>query len=398
MALTLAGLMVLIACKASPAGHVVLSAAPPCTLVDDGKGNLVSDCTIIAPAIVIGTAATATPSPIPSATPTSPNIPAGWPTPDAVPTTAPMVNTQEFMRGATFGPYTVAGDGNTLDTNAWRAALSAGDVHVHAGTYLINGVNNIPTGRNIQCDTGGAFLDKNLSGDYIFAIGQNTSSVGHNQIIGCEIYGTLATDRSNNPPCCNYTEGVHINTGNGVHTSQVLLSNLYVHNVGGDGIITYSPCGTKNTGGPCNNGPPGTEGPSYIWVVNSKVALSGQPNVHVNGGQHIIVQGNTNDDGSFNPEADSILQVIGPTWITQNTVTTTHPGTVPGYGGKGNSALSCSGDTLLAEDDSRCYLWGNNFTAPSTLWQPAKTSPNCIFIPGNYSQSLPPGVTLFTGC
>jgi hypothetical protein len=273
------------------------------------------------------------------------------------------------------------------------------DLDLQAGTFTITHVS-VPTGRNIHCERGVILNEPNLTGDRAITIGATISSEGNNQLTGdCILQGTLATDWSNVPPCCDYTEGIWIGSGRGVHTSNVLVTGWTVKNIGGDGIITYSPCGVTNTGAVCNHTLPGTEGPDHIFIVNNTVAHMGQPNIHLNGGQYLYVANNEIDDGSVNPEADKILQVFGPIWLSNNTVKTLNVNRhSPTYGTGGNALLSCTGDTLLNEDDSRCYAYGNNVVGPSVIWEPAKTAPKCIFRPGNYQGQSIGSATLFTGC
>ena len=318
----------------------------------------------------------------------APALPAGVPIPPDVPAIVALNN-----------PVNVLPTGGD-DSSNWNALMNAGhDLDVQAGSFTITNVT-LPTGRNIHCEPGAILNEPNLEGDRAIKIGATVASQGNNQLTGgCILQGTLAVDWSNVPPCCNYSEGIWIGSGLGVHTSNVLIAGWTIKNIGGDGIITYSPCGLGKTGSVCNGGQPGAEGPDHIFIVNNTVAHMGQPNIHLNGGQYLYVAGNESDDGSINPEADKILQVFGPIWLTNNTVKTLNVNRHnPAYGSNGQASLSCTGDTLLREDDSRCYAYGNNIIGSAVIWKPAKTNSKCIFTPGNYQGQSIGSATLSTGC
>ena len=225
-----------------------------------------------------------TPTPSPTFTPTP--LPSGVPTPPAIPPVPTLI------KPTTVGPGThgVVGNGITDDTAAWQAALNAGDVIVSPGIYAIAGNLSIPTGRNIFCLSGAIFLDTQTTTTHMFGIGYSPSSLGNNSIVGCTFQGTDYPAGSNN--FANYHGGIggyselfEVTSGWGTHTDSVLIENNAFLDGQGDDFITYSPCGTANTGSPCNGGAPGTEGPSNITVYNNTFTHCAQPGLHFNGGQ-----------------------------------------------------------------------------------------------------------------
>jgi parallel beta helix pectate lyase-like protein len=62
---------------------------------------------------------------------------------------------EHFYNPRAFG---ARGDRVTDDTRAFQSAVNAGDLLIGRGTYLINGVVEVPSHRKIICDLGAAFL------------------------------------------------------------------------------------------------------------------------------------------------------------------------------------------------------------------------------------------------
>jgi parallel beta-helix repeat protein len=306
-----------------------------------------------------------------------------------------------------FGNKIIHGDGVTDDTAGIQAALKTSDVIVAPATYAIAGNVTIPTGRNISCQSGAIFFDTQSKGTRMFQIGWgNPASNGNNSIVGCTFQGTdtAANYSTYAGGTSGYSELLMISTGNGQHTDNVLIENNTFLNGQGDNIITFSPCGPNNTGAPCNGGAPGTEGPSHIFIVNNNISHCGQPGIHLNGGQNIVVTGNTVTDCNADNEVDGFaLQVIQSWWY--NNVYTTSLGTFDALRGQIVGPYhSCTGDYFLAEDDSRCYQYnelitGSTSYGASTLGEPVQGTCPGAFIPGHYiNQSLTNGAVLNTGC
>ena len=342
------------------------------------------------------------PSPTPSSSPTPSPLPSGIPTPPAIPSIPTLKSPITIRPGANFSGYTVYGDGVTDDTPAIQAALNTRDVIVAPATYAVAGNVTLPTGRNISCQSGAIFLDTQSQATRMFQIGFDSSSIGNNSIVGCILEGT---DTASNYSTYTggiggYSELLEIASGWGLHTDNVLVENNTFLNGQGDNIITYSPCGTANTGAPCNNGAPGTEGPSHIFIVNNTISHCGQPGIHFNGGQLLVATGNTVTDCNADDEVDSnVLQVI-TAWWSNNTFTTTD-GT---FDALSNTIVgpmhTCTGDTLIPENDKGCYSYNNNINGaglagPSVLAEPS----GCAGGGGHYiNNSLTSGAVLSSGC
>lgn len=349
-------------------------------------------------------APSADPSSAPSSDPTSTanNVPDGFPTPPAIPPIPSLNSPVTISPGATFAGYTVYGDGVTDDTDAIQAALNTSDVIVAPATYAIAGSVSIPTGRNISCENGATFLDTQSTGTRMLEIGRSADSVGNNSIVGCNLQGTdSAADYSTfQGGTSAYSELLEISSGKGLHTDNVLIENDSFSNAQGDSIITYSPCGTNNTGGPCNDGAPGTEGPSNVFIVNDTVSHCAQPGVHLNGGQLIVVTGLTSTDCTDDDETDSNVQQVITSWWYNNKFTTQDGSLDPLNGRIYAPKHSCTGDGLIPEDDSGCYSYNNDIDGvglggPSILSEP----PGCPGGGGHYSnESLTNGAILDGGC
>lgn len=320
---------------------------------------------------------TATPVPTGSSTPIV--VPSGVPIPPAIPPIPSLNNPVTVRPGAVFGGNTVKGDGSSDDTAAIQAALNTSDIIVTPATYAISGNVTIPTGRNISCQSGAAFLDTQSLGTRMFGIGYGSNSVGNNSIVGCIIEGTDSVP-GNPASYANYkggtsvySETLEIASGNGIHTDHVLIENDTFQNTQGDALLTYSPCGTKNTG-PCNGGAPGTEGPSNIWIVNDSVSHCGQPGIHLNGGQNLVVTGLHSIDCADDDEVDAnVLQVI-KSWWYGNFFGTQYGAFDPLNGNTYGPEHSCTGDNLLPANDSNCWSFNNTVDGrtsfgPSELWE-----------------------------
>jgi hypothetical protein len=277
---------------------------------------------------------------------------------------------------------------------------------VAPATYAIAGNVSIPTGRNISCQSGAIFLDTQDKSTRMFQIGFSSSSVGNNSIVGCTLEGTdfavgspgsFANYRGGTG---GYSELLEIASGWGLHTDNVLVENNTVLNGQGDDIITYSPCGTAHTGSPCNNGAPGTEGPSHIFIVNNVISHCAQPGIHFNGGQLLVATGNILTDCVGDDETDSNVQQVITAWWYNNTFTTQY-GTLNALNGRVNGPKhTCTGNTLIPERDDGCYSYNNRIDGvgkggPSVLWEPS----GCPGGGGHYiNESLTNGAVLNTGC
>jgi hypothetical protein len=329
-------------------------------------------------------------------------VPSGFPAPPAIPSVPSLNNPVTIRPGATFAGYTVAGDGVTDDTAAIQAALDTSDVTVAPATYAIGGSVTIPTGRNISCQNGATFLDTQSTGTRMFQIGRSYDSVGDNSIVGCNLQGTdSAADYSTfQGGISDYSELLEISSGKGLHTDNLLVENNTFSNAQGDSIITYSPCGVNNTGDPCNNGAPGTEGPSHIFIVNNTVSHCAQPGVHLNGGQLIVVTGLTSTDCSDDDETDANVQQVITSWWYNNKFTT-QLGTLDPLNGRiYGPKHSCTGNGLIPENDSGCYSYDNDIDGvglggPSIMSEP----PGCPGGGGHYAnETLTNGAVLDAGC
>jgi hypothetical protein len=331
-------------------------------------------------------------------------IPNGVPAPPAIPPIPALRNPLTVKPKSVFGGHTIHGDGTTDDTAGIQAALNASDIIVAPATYAIAGNVTIPTGRNISCQSGAIFFDTQSKGTRMFQIGYgDRSSNGNNSIVGCTFQGT---DTANNYSTYHggtsgYSELLVISTGGGQHTDNVLIQNDTFLDAQGDSVLTYSPCGTANNGsGPCNNGAPGTEGPSNIFFVNDTVSHCVQPGIHLNGGQNLVVTGLTSTDCWDDDEADAnVLQVISSWWYA-NTFATQN-GRTGAY--LGTAVHTCTGNDLIAEDDQYCYSYNNTITGvtsfgpsqPSILLEPK----GCAGGGGHYiNETLTNGAQLWTGC
>ncbi len=184
------------------------------------------------------------------------------PTPPTIPPIPVLNNPVTIEPGATFGGYIVYGDGVTDDTPAIQEALNTSDVIVASATYAIAGNVTIPTGRNISCQNGATFLDTQAKDTRMLQIGYDSSSIGNNSIVGCTLQGTdSSSDYSTyQGGIGGYSELLEVNSGKGLHTNNVLIENDTFLDAQGDSLITYSPCGTRNTGSPCNNANAGLRG------------------------------------------------------------------------------------------------------------------------------------------
>ncbi len=319
----------------------------------------------------------------------------------AIPPIPALNNPVTIKPGASFGGYFVYGDGVTDDTSAIQAALNTSDIIVAPATYAIAGDVSIPTNRNISCQEGAIFLDTQAKRTRMLQIGYSMSSLGNNSIVGCKLQGTDTADNYSTYQggTEGYSELLEVNSGKGLHTNNVLIENDTFLDAQGDSLITYSPCGTNNTGA-CNGGAPGTEGPSHIFIVNDTVSHCAQPGVHLNGGQLVVVTGLNSTDCTDDDETDSNVQQVMTTWWYNNKFTTQNGSLDPLNGRIYGPKHTCTGDTLIPENDSGCYSYNNNIDGvglggPSVLSEPS----GCPGGGGHYSnESLTNGAVLNTGC
>jgi hypothetical protein len=331
-------------------------------------------------------------------------IPNGVPAPPAIPPIPALRNPLTVKPGNVFGNNIIHGDGATDDTAGIQAALNASDIIVTPAIYAIAGSVNIPTGRNISCQSGAIFFNTQLTTTRAFKIGFSSGSVGNNSIVGCTFKGTDTADNYSTY-CCgtssNYSEMFYITSGYGIHTDNVLVENNTFLDSQGDSIITYSPCGTNNSGGTfCNGGAPGTEGPSNIFIVNNTVSHCAQPGIHLNGGQNLVVAGNLVTDCNADDEVDSNVLQIMTSWWHDNKFTT-QLGTLDVLRGHiVGPTHTCTGDFLIPENDSGCYSYNNvidgvGVGGASILEEPS----GCAGGGGHYiNETLTNGAVLKTGC
>jgi parallel beta helix pectate lyase-like protein len=308
--------------------------------------------------------------------------------------------------GAVFGGSIIHGDGTTDDTAGVQAALNASDVIVASATYAIAGNISIPTGRHIFCNSGATFLDTQAKSTRMFQIGYSSSSLGNNSIVGCHLQGTNFVpgqpgSYANYKGGTNgYSELLEITSGWGLHTDNVLIQNSAFSNAQGDSILTYSPCGTANTGAACNHGSPGTEGPSNIFIVNNTFSHCGQPAVHLNGGQNLVVTGNTFTDCPADDEADANVLQVMTSWWFGNTFTTQY-GTLNALNGQITGPdHSCTGNDLIPQNDEGCWSFNNTFDGVSNAGPTVLREPSgCAGGGGHYlNEHFINGAQLRTGC
>ncbi len=346
---------------------------------------------------------TPTPKPTPSA---SPSIPSGVPTPPAIQSIPPLKNPITIKPGANVNGYVIYGDGVTDDTAGIQAALNSSDILVAPATYAIGGNVTIPTWRNISCQSGAIFLDTQDLTTRMFQIGYSSSSIGNNSIVGCTLQGTdfvvgspgsFANYRGGTS---GYSELLEIASGWGLHTNNVLIENDTFSDAQGDALLTYSPCGTNNIGSACNDGSPGTEGPSNISIVNSTVEHCSQPGFHLNGGQNIVVEGNTSIDCVDDDEVDSNVLQVMTTWWYNNKFTTKYGWLDPQNNQMYGPWHSCTGDDLIPENDSGCWSFDNNIDGTSNYGPTVLLEPSgCPGGGGHYlNESLSNGAQLSNGC
>ena len=346
-----------------------------------------------------------TPTPVstPSPTPTPSSWPAGVPTPQAIPTLTPPVNP------ITVGPgtYGVVGNGRrnsstgvasgTDDTNAFQTLITNGDIIVQTGTYLINGNITIPTGRNIQCQTGATFLagvDGNST--RTFSLGYFADNEGHVSVSGCTFEGTNLPAGTNGNAnsrggASGYNQLFVISTGHGWHPGSqgpILIYNNTFKDGQGDELIPISFCGPGNGGSntssaDCNvvNGY-GTEGPSNIVIYNNTFSHAGQFCLHINGGQNIHVSHNTFIDCDVHGEEDSILQVMNGIMVDHNLFTTSsaYGWYYVQYNTLYGLDMTATGDIGYASNGHGFWFIDNQIDGTSSL--------------ATYNQAS----TLFTGC
>lgn len=348
---------------------------------------------------VIDPTPTPTPPP-PTATPTPAPWPSGVPTPAAIPP-IPALKSPITVGPGTFG---VVGNGTTDDTAAWQTRLNTSDVIVLPGTYAIAGNLHIPTGRNIQCQSGATFLDTQSKGTTMFLIGGSCATcLGNNSIVGCTFEGTDTPAGANNYAnylggTSGYSELLEIASGWGIHIDNVLIENNTFRDGQGDNLITYSPCGTANTGAPCNGGAPGTEGPSNITIYNNTLQHCAQPGIHINGGQNVHVTGNTTTDCNINQEMDTTLQVMTGIYMDHNTVISSSNGQLdPLDNNLYGVILSCATAGLAGANGHGCWALQNTVSGCPTSGRCSMLYTNCPGTAAGYSTGNYYGNSLING-
>jgi parallel beta-helix repeat protein len=240
----------------------------------------------------------------------------------------------------------------------------------------------------------------------MFEIRYSSSSTGNNSIVGCTFEGTDFVSGSPGSYAnyrggiSGYSELLEIASGWGVHTDNVLVENVTFQNGQGDAILTYSPCGTNNTGAPCNDGIPGTERPSNIFIIDNTLEHCAQPGIHLNGGQNIVVAGNTSTDCNDDDEVDSNVLQIMTAWWYNNTFATQY-GTFDALSSNVVGPIhSCTGDDLIPEDDTGCWSFNNQIVGAGSGGASMLLEPSgCMGGGGHYvNDSLTGGAKLNTGC
>ena len=162
----------------------------------------------------------------------------------------------------------------------------------------------------------------------MFSIGY-WAGAGNNQITGCTFAGADIPAGVNNYAnyhggTSGYSEWFTIGTGYETHPDNILIENKTFKDGQGDHLITYSSCGTAQTGAAnCNSGAPGTEGPSHITIYNNTFQHCAQPGLHINGGQNIHIANNSFTDCDNHGEEDAdVLQVVTGIMWNDNTFIT----------------------------------------------------------------------------
>jgi len=287
------------------------------------------------------------------------------------------------------------------DTAKFNNAFALGDLDVQAGTYSISGEVDIPTGRNMKCESGAVlFFPESKPTIRAFAIGVRSNSLGNNAVWGCDFEGTdTATDYSTfTGGTSGYMSMFDVTQSLSGIVQNVLFENNQMNNSQGDYFITFAGCGTLTaTSWQCNFGaiPPDQSGPQYVYAVNNTFRhCAAAPGVHFNGGQHLLAQNNTFIDCDADDEADgNVLQIIQSYWYN-NTLLYLYGAWDALHGHIVHAQHTLTGDDLIAEDSSGSQSV-SNIINNQRLHEPN----GCAGGGGHYSSEiLQNGATLDTGC
>ena len=311
-----------------------------------------------------------TPTPDPTPAPTSTATPGGVPTPIGNITPPKLSNQQNFVKGATFGGHTVAGNDVTDDTNALQAAVNAGDVFVEAGTYLIGGQVVLPAGRHIQCqcntpsgvctattDSNGNITDGsastgagNITGISAYLDNYSASPAG---MFGIGIFGNedtgssifycgfrMANVNNTNPPCNNDETAKLINIGQSSASIKIVGNDFN----GMPGAVAPILLNGGTTSGTTN---------TNTLVAYNTAEHCGYYFVQAAGMSGATIEYNTTNDCSGMIECDNPSNLCQNTLVYQNHMTFTYgvPYTSTRCsGGSGFNGLTCG------------YAHGSNYT------------------------------------
>lgn len=260
--------------------------------------------------------------------------------------------------------YGAVGDGVTDNTNAFMAALNAGDILIPAGTYRVNGTISVPAGRSIQCVSPASVkivnsLMNNQSNNATFRFLKNGGSISNCRISGAEVFnpnGSAVFDVN-----YQYNSLIAIVDYDGANSNVTVVNNI-LENCHGNACVSIF-------GGSIV----GTIGVSNITVTHNTFRNCGTHAVVIDTGANNRVANNHITDCSVMIQNNNIRQPNLNNTLEYNFMTSTH-GTGVGApfitGGNGGLAVDYSSNqvrenTVIGNGTSQSIFIYTNATYPA---------------------------------
>jgi hypothetical protein len=309
----------------------------------------------------------------PTRTPTPTSTPTKAPTAGA-PTPVPLSNPQNPVS------YGADASGTNDSTSAFQNAINAGDLDIPTGVFKILGTVDVPDGRNIRCEAGGALVNQTTASDWtMFQFDGNTSG----SVFNCQFRGPNYNINGQPGHQSRQIRFIFIQSiGNAGTTGNIVISGNDFNGVGGyvGAVMIYG-----NDG----NQPP----PHDVRIGYNTFEHCGYYAVQLTSGTNNKIDHNTLNDCAGFVEADDTRQQNTGNVLDSNHMTYTY-GIGMSYSGC-NPGCGFDGLTGGSDASGGFFDYSGNTVSNNIV---DGTHPSTILINGNNAPAQYNNNTCMGGC